>query len=150
MGTNFYARRIPTQEEVAALHKHIDEVAAGVYSISSMIEEIEIVNDIHLGKRSAGWQFNWESHPEYYSDNLESIKEFLSRDDIVIVDEYNTKFSLEEFLNEEIGYCLYNDPEKYINGSQYYEKYEKGCQPVWSIKEWTSEDGLRFSSGEFC
>ena len=150
MGTNFYARCIPTQEEVAALHKHIDEVAAGVYSISSMIEGIEVVDDIHLGKRSAGWQFNWESHPEYYSDNLESIKEFLSRDDIVIVDEYNTKFSLDEFLNEEIGYCLYNDPERYINGSQYYEKYEKGCQPVWSIKEWTSEDGLRFSSGEFC
>ena len=149
MGTNFYARRIPTQEEVAALHKHIDEVAAGVYSISSMIEEIEIVGDIHLGKRSAGWQFNWESHPEYYSDNLESIKEFLSRDDIVIVDEYNTKFSLDEFFNKEIGYCLYNDPEKYINGRQY-EENETGRGYVWSIKEWTSKDGLRFSSGEFC
>ena len=149
MGTNFYARRIPTQEEIAALHKHIDEVAAGVYSISSMIEEIEIVNDIHLGKRSAGWQFNWESHPEYYSDNLESIKEFLSRDDIVIVDEYNTKFSLDEFFNKEIGYCLYNDPEKYINGRQY-EENETGRRYVWSIKEWTSKDGLRFSSGEFC
>ena len=24
MGTNFYVRRIPTQEEVAALHKHVD------------------------------------------------------------------------------------------------------------------------------
>ena len=130
MGTNFYARSISTQEEVAALHKLVDDVAAGVYSISSMIEEIEIVNDIHLGKRSAGWQFNWESHPEYYSDNLESIKEFLSRDDIVIVDEYNTKFSLEEFLNEEIGYCLYNDPEMYINEKQNNEKYEKGYQPV--------------------
>ena len=35
MGTNFYARRIPTQEEVAALHKLVDDVAAGVYSISS-------------------------------------------------------------------------------------------------------------------
>ena len=46
MGTNFYARRIPTQEEIAALHKHIDEIAAGVYSISSMIGEIEIVDDI--------------------------------------------------------------------------------------------------------
>ena len=149
MGTNFYARRIPTQEEVAALHKHIDEIAAGVYSISSMIEEIKIVDDIHLGKRSVGWQFNWEYHPEYYSDNLESIKEFLSRDDIVIVDEYNTKFSLDEFFNKEIGYCLYNDPEKYINGSQY-EENETGRRCVWSIKEWTSKDGLRFSSGEFC
>lgn len=149
MGTNFYARRIPTQEEVAALHKHVEDIAAGIYSISSMPEGIEMDDDIHLGKRSAGWQFNWEYHPEYYADNLKSIMKFLSRDDIVIVDEYNTKFSLDEFFNKEIGYCLYNDPEKYINGSQY-EENETGRRYVWSIKEWTSKDGLRFSSGEFC
>ena len=149
MGTNFYARRIPTQEEVAALHKLVDDVAAGVYSISSISGALEMGNDIHLGKRSAGWQFNWEYHPEYYADNLESIIKFLSRDDIVIVDEYNTKFSLDEFLNEEIGYCLYNDPEKYINGRQYDEKYGRWGYAV-SDGEWTSEDGLRFSKGEFC
>lgn len=149
MGTNFYARRIPTQEEVAALHKHVDDIAAGIYNISSMPEGIEMCDDIHLGKRSAGWQFNWEYHPEYYADNLESIMKFLSRDDIVIVDEYNTKFSLDEFFNKEIGYCLYNDPEKYINGSQY-EENETGRRYVWSIKEWTSKDGLRFSRYEFC
>ena len=149
MGTNFYARRIPTQEEIAALHNRIDDIAKGICSISSIASEIEMDNDIHLGKRSGGWQFNWEYHPEYYSDNLESIKKFLSRDDIVIVDEYNTEFSLDEFLNEEIGYCLYNDPEEYINGEQYDKKYRDGHIAV-SGREWTSEDGLRFSSGEFC
>lgn len=149
MGTNFYARHIPTQEEVAVLHKHVDDIAAGIYNISSMPEGIERCSDIHLGKRSAGWQFIWEYHPEYYSDNLESIKEFLSRNDIVIVDEYNTKFSLDEFLNEEIGYCLYNDPEEYINGRQYDEEQYEGGRAI-SDGEWTSEDGLRFSRYEFC
>ena len=149
MGTNFYARRIPTQEEIAELHKCVDEIAMGICSVADMADKIEMGDDIHLGKRSAGWQFNWEYHPEYYSDNLESIKKFLSRDDIVIVDEYNTKFSLEEFLNEEIGYCLYNDPERYINGKQYDERYEDKHIAAF-CEEWTSEDGLRFSKGEFC
>ena len=149
MGTNFYARRIPTQEEVAALHKCVDEIAMGICSVADMTDKIELGDDIHLGKRSAGWQFHWQSNPEYYSDNLESIKEFLSRDDVVIVDEYNEKFSLDDFLNKEIGYCLYNDPEKYINGRQYDEKYRDKYIAV-SNGEWTSEDGLRFSKGEFC
>lgn len=149
MGTNFYARRIPTQEEIEALHNRVDEVAMGIYDISSITDVVETGCDIHLGKRSMGWQFNWEYHPEYYSDNLESIKKFLSRDDIVIVDEYNTEFSLDEFLNEEIGYCLYNDPEKYINGMQYDEKYGYKYNAV-SGREWISGDGLRFTRGEFC
>lgn len=149
MGTNFYARRIPTQEEIAALHKRVDEVAAGICSVADITDVIESSNDIHLGKRSAGWQFIWEYHPECYSDNLESIKKFLSRDDIMIIDEYGTKFSLDEFLNEEIGYCLYNDPEKYINGRQY-DKKQYGGGYVVSDGEWTSEDGLRFGRGEFC
>ena len=146
MGTNFYARIIPKEEDIKRVHRIIDD-----YLIGNTLEiDDDILKDsvqkIHLGKRSSGWQFLWQANPKYYQDNLESIKEFLSRDDVIIYNEYEESFTLEEFLDKEIGYCLYNDPDKFINGRQYAEKYNEPYEPC---GEWTTKDGLRFVKSDF-
>lgn len=81
---------------------------------NEMISDI-IPEKVHLGKRSHGWQFLWDFHNgRYFKANLESIKEFLK--DKIIVDEYGGVFSLDQFLDDEIGHCLYNADGKLEDG----------------------------------
>lgn len=146
MGTNFYARIIPKEEDIKRVHRIIDGYLTGnTLEIDDDILK-DSVQKIHLGKRSCGWQFLWQNNPKYYDDNLESIKEFLSRDDVIIYNEYEERFTLEKFLDKEIGYCLYNDPEYFMNGRQYAEKHNESFD---NFGEWTIEDGLRFVKGDF-
>lgn len=147
MGTNFYARIIPKKEDIKRVHRIIDGYLTGnTFEIDDDILK-DAVQKIHLGKRSSGWQFLWQANPKYYQDNLESIKEFLSQDDVIIYNEYEERFTLEKFLDEEIGYCLYNNPEYFMNGRQYVEKHNESFD---DFGEWTTEDGLRFVKGDFC
>lgn len=147
MGTNFYARIIPKEEDIKRVHRIIDGYLTGnTLEIDDDILK-DAVQKIHLGKRSSGWQFLWQANPKYYQDNLESIKEFLSQDDVIIYNEYEERFTLEKFLNKEIGYCLYNNPEYFMNGRQYVEKHNESFD---DFGEWTTEDGLRFVKGDFC
>lgn len=146
MGTNFYAMIIPKEEDIKRIHRIIDGYLTGnTLEIDDDILK-DAVQKIHLGKRSSGWQFLWQANPKYYQDNLESIKEFLSRDYVIIYNEYEERFTLEKFLDKEIGYCLYNDPEYFMNGRQYAEKHNEYFRDSW---EWTTEDGLRFVKGDF-
>lgn len=146
MGTNFYARIIPKEEDIKRVHRIIDGYLTGnTLEIDDDILK-DSVQKIHLGKRSCGWQFLWQNNPKYYDDNLESIKEFLSRDYVIIYNEYEERFTLEKFLDKEIGYCLYNDPEYFMNGRQYAEKHNESFD---NFGEWTTEDGLRFVKGDF-
>ena len=146
MGTNFYARIIPKEEDIKRVHRIIDGYLTG--NMLEIDDDIlkDSVQKIHLGKRSCGWQFLWQANPKYYQDNLESIKEFLSRDNIIIYNEYEERFTFEKFLDKEIGYCLYNDPEYFMNGRQYAEKHNESFD---DFGEWTTEDGLRFVKEDF-
>ena len=150
MGTNFYARIIPKEEDITYIIDKVNKYLKGLDLTLESIESTIDLKPIHLGKRSSGWQFLWENQPDYFKDNLESIKEFLSRKDVIIYDEYCNKYSYEEFF-EEIKPWLYNDENHYINIEQYKEKC-KYAQTVYSHynNEWTTEDGLRFTEGEFC
>lgn len=154
MGTNFYCRekiskksRKQIQSLLSDLYKRIenadesaDEFADIVNTYDTYKESIEecIPEEVHLGKRSCGWQFLWDYHNgKYYESNLESIKKYLS--DKKIYDEYGRIFTLEQFFNDEIKYCLYKTEDLYDGmefGSQYSSHYFK------------SKDGLRFSIDE--
>ncbi len=73
MSTNFYARNNPCE------------------TCGRSNEEI------HIGKSSCGWTFAFHA-----TDEIRSYKEwliFLSKKDIKIVDEYNNKWSLQEFID---------------------------------------------------
>ena len=80
-----------------------------------------------------------------WCNNLESLKEWLSKSEYVIKDEYGTIFTSEQFWNEEVKESLYNDPDKYINCEQYYKDKLRD----FDIREFTSSDGLRFTMSEF-
>lgn len=81
-----------------------------------------------------------------WCNNLESLKEWLSKSEYIIQDECGTFFTPEQFWNEEVEESLYNDPDKYINCEQYYKDKPRN----FDIREFTSSDGLRFSMSEFC
>lgn len=117
------------------------------WQLDEYLESLDL--EIHLGKRSCGWQFHWQCQPDYYAENLESIKQFLSKDNIEIYDEYGEHFTLGQFINEEIGDAMYCD-ENHVNGNTYYDKYpnEKRYYNVDEF-EHTSKDGLRFSKEDF-
>lgn len=152
MGTNFYCRRInqATRDELrikidklhADLVKCIDNI---VPNYSQVINEFlwdneDLEQEIHLGKRSAGWQFLWDYHNGiYFKPTLESIKEFLSQDNMVIYDEYGEVFTLEQFINEEVGPSLYCD-ENHSNGSD--------NESINWDEYYFTNDGLRFSKFE--
>lgn len=145
MGTNFYAKHIPTEQEYKemqyALKKHQFE------RLQNLLEASR--KEYHIGKRSCGWQFLFQAQGNDTGDvpwdnNLESIKAFLSRSDIEIVDEYGKGFTWEEFF-EEIKDSLYFD-ENHID----LEAYAKKTGSVYySVQEFKSKDGLRFYTAWF-
>lgn len=161
MGTNFYARHIPTEAEYVEMRNALAE--RQLDKLSKLIKDSKA--EYHIGKRSGGWQFLFAPHVKLrngfrnsgeivspWENTLESIKEYLSRPDVEIYDEYGRKFTPDEFWNEEVGESLYNDPEHYINGDQYYEKYpNQRSGSFLEDTEFTTEEGLRFSTDEdFC
>lgn len=97
MGTNFYCKRIPTQEQLNSIadlvvNEKIDEA----------IELLHEVNkEIHICLRSSGWQIGFDhNNGEYYQPTRQSLEEFLSQPDIKIIDEYKKEYTYEEFWKE--------------------------------------------------
>lgn len=151
MGTNFYLRKKLTSEESREIFKFIkskyeefdSQVIKNIYGIDYALDDFiyevkeftrQYINEIHIGKRSFGWQFLWDYHGgKYYRASLEDIKKFLSNPDYEIVDEYGETFTFEQFFNEEVGKSLYEGK----NG------LEEGLSSYFFIS-----DGLRFSSYE--
>ena len=117
MGTNFYCKRIPTQDQLKSIadlvvNEKLDEAIDKLQKISKKI---------HICKRSSGWQIGFDhNNGEYYQPTRKSLEEFLSQPDIVIFDEYNTEYTYEEFWKEidEHNADPHNkwDSKKYIQG----------------------------------
>lgn len=133
MGTNYYARIIPKEEDKQRLKDAIDndrddlieELASELYG--SRNEYTRKGNKIHLGKRSGGWKFLWNPNTIRYCDGYidqetgefipvykydqvypltkQGITDFCSREDVVIYDEYGETFSAEEFLEMAFSWC---------------------------------------------
>ena len=110
-----HLRRIPTEDEIKKIVDKIKSEATPDnirYVLSDAIEEVDnTVLEIHLGKRSGGWRFNWELWGNrYYQCSLDSIREFVEskvRDGWVIIDENGVKYDWNGFI-EEIEYNLKN------------------------------------------
>lgn len=176
MGTNFYLRNPKRAEQAkkdaldiindskSIFSKYInkeDYIDAinnnWFWSVQEQLHDVidnlfnKDVRGIHIGKRSGGWQFLWDSHQfHYYKPSKEALIEWLKSGEII--DEYGEVFTFDQFWNDEIGYCLYHDPDKCIN-SEDYNKLERSTYN-WSIsyneKEPYIKLGLNPSShGEF-
>ena len=162
MGVNYFARIIPSQEAKEALKVVID---GNVYRIISdlykeMYGSLEYDYEdkmfkggyVHLGKRSCGWKFLWNSnifikrngHTEkieyedgstgsrwiadpsetiyLYPLTKEGIKAFIDRDDVIILDEYDELQNKELFWDMALNWGYEKDDIGYDAGT-YEEKY---------------------------
>lgn len=159
MGTNYYARIIPREEDKQTLKEAID---ANDYStIESMVKEMYSSLDeythkggeIHLGKSSCGWKFLWNSNIHEYCDGYydennhfipvykqwspyeltkEGITRFVMRPDVEIYDEYGEMQNKEDFLK-------YAFNKEGIDAEEYNTNPKYGAG--WCLVE--SEDALR-------
>ena len=129
MGTNFYAIILPTKKRKQELIDAINNDDA--YSVKDICEEnynqigkynVSNYGILHLGKRSIGWKFLWDPNvyevngqiKQFYDFNKESIRKFLSQDNVKIVDEYyhyaeNEEdrhiYSVDEFMKIALNWC---------------------------------------------
>ena len=113
MGTNFYAI-IPVKQRIADKLKKLSNELVNGTNIDSYKDELKNIQkeisecQVHLGKRSCGWSFCWDANNlKYYKPSLISIKEFIKENNAIIQNEYGEEFSWEQFIKDEIGYCLY-------------------------------------------
>ena len=97
MGTNFYCKRIPTKEQLNSIADLVVNE-----NLDDAIDKLHEINKkIHLCKRSCGWQIGFDhNNGEYYQPTRKSLEEFLSQPYIVIFDEYNEKYTYDEFWKE--------------------------------------------------
>lgn len=96
MGTNFYIHQKLSQEDKEKVINLLNEDKYG--EIKQLLLDYD---EIHIGKRSCGWKFLWNSNNfTYFKPNKESLIEFLKRG--IIYDEYGETFTFDQFWNEEL------------------------------------------------
>ena len=176
MGTNFYARIIPSekdkQELIDAINNDnpdlVEELTQELYGTRN--EYSGIGARIHLGKRSGGWKFLWNPNVikvwdsdacEYaynyvYPLTREGITNFVMREDVVITDEYDEVQDPAEFLEMTFNWC-----KDGLDGKEYQTNPKYNASPCYPDTErnnfWRSlgyepeyydfySDGLRFST----
>jgi len=128
MGTNYYARVIPTKERkkeiiTAVLNDDfplINKLINETYGLPAAEKGELLGGNIHLGKASCGWKFLWNpniyklanGHLEegnvwvvddptilqFYELNKKSITDFVNQDNVLIYDEYGELQDKKEFL----------------------------------------------------
>ena len=153
MGTNYYARIIPKEEDkqklIDAINKNdynvIEDLASELYGRRN--DYSGIGNEIHLGKRSGGWKFLWNPNVIKVWDNeacdytynyvypltKEGITNFVMREDVIITDEYGEQQDPKEFLEMAFSW---GEPDGYT-GKTYEESHkEESCYRnyYWSKK----------------
>jgi hypothetical protein len=117
MGTNIYARLHPDNKERSKIALKIKDAIMTnepdmYYQIENILDEYKKKYPvIHLGKRSAGWDFLWAPHPEYYQANKQSIDLFLHREDVLLYNEYGDILTPQEVWDDYANYEGMTDEE---------------------------------------
>ncbi len=148
MGTNFYCRRIPTQDQ-------LNEIADLVCNqqIDDAIDKLHEVNkQIHICKRSGGWQIGFDhNNGEYWQPTRESVNAFISQSDIIIFDEYKKEYTVEEFWDaiDEHNRDPYNDWDS-MKDIQNQMKFDDSCFICWSdIRKVEEMFGIKTNVNDF-
>lgn len=128
MGTNFYCKRIPTQEQLNSIAKLVVSK-----QIDEAIDKLNEVNEkIHICKCSCGWQVGFDhNNGEYYQPTRKSLEEFLSQPGTVIIDEYNNEYSYDEFWKE-------------------IDEHNTNPRNTWNSKKFTQEITISDNSSYIC
>ena len=128
MGTNFYCKRIPTQEQLNSIAKLVVSK-----QIDEAIDKLNEINErIHICKCSCGWQVGFDhNNGEYYQPTRKSLEEFLSQPGTVIFDEYNNEYSYDEFWKE-------------------IDEHNANPRNIWDSKKFTQEITISDNSSYIC
>ena len=128
MGTNFYCKRIPTQEQLNSIAKLVVSK-----QIDEAIDKLNEANErIHICKCSCGWQVGFDhNNGEYYQPTRKSLEEFLSQPGMVIFDEYNNEYTYDEFWKE-------------------IDEHNANARNTWDSKKFTQEITISDNSSYIC
>ena len=159
MGTNFYARIIPKEEDKQMLinaikndnYDFVTDLVSELYGNRN--EYTRRGSVIHLGKRSAGWKFLWNSNVIYYCDGYldketkefvpvwkfdtvyplthQGITDFVMRDDVIVFDEYNEVQDKEEFLEMAFNW----NAKDGLTSKEYQENPKYNASPYYGLDE---------------
>lgn len=157
MGTNFYARIIPKEEDKQKLidainnndYSIIEDLASELYGNRN--EYTRKGNVIHLGKRSSGWKFLWNPNVIKYIDGYldenkkyvpvykydyvypltkQDITDFCNREDVIITDEYGKIQDPKEFLEMAFSW---GEPDG-LTSKEYQENPKYDAPPYFGCK----------------
>ena len=129
---------IPTQEQIDIAKKKLDEMDFD--TVRDLIDELDY--RIHIGKRSAGWKFLFQIHPQYYGPDKESIMVFLNKSktkEWILKNEYNEILDPEEFWQDYVEAFkdgIAQDDAEYVNSR--YSNFDT-----------VSDEGFRFTYRDF-
>ena len=128
MGTNFYCKSIPTQEQLNSIAKLVVSK-----QIDEAIDKLNEINEkIHICKCSCGWQVGFDhNNGEYYEPTRKSLEEYLSQPGMVIIDEYNNEYSYDEFWKE-------------------IDEHNANPRNIWDSKKFTQEITISDNSSYIC
>ena len=157
MGTNIYLVKQITKEDIEEIKKVFNncindlETSRDINKVTVPVEEAleKLKNEIHICKRSAGWQLLFESHKELYECTWKSmtdyIRKVLNDDTYIMVDEYGKLYSLND---------LKEDLEAFKNGwtHESYKKHliEKRERVYPGTSHEYISDNLRWTDDWFC
>lgn len=137
MGTNYYWRPIMTEEQKEDLENKIKS-SKTIQEIKKYINENYEHSEVHIGKKSYGWQFLfWLGIREYTNLDRESIVKWL--DSGLIYDEYEDIISTSDFMkkvNKCVGDYTYED---------YYNEHLEELRSYFIKGEDQIIDDLRFT-----
>ena len=145
MGTNIYARINPPKAEreklVLKVKAIVDSDELFMFSkLDDLLQEYkEEYPEVHLGKRSYGWQFLWATNPKWYDNTTASIDKFLRREDVVLYNEYGEYLTPEQVW-EEYGNTKGDTHESYLQKHPEERRYYTR-----NDYETITEEGLRFA-----
>ena len=126
MGTNFYRRRIPREEDYDRM-----SYLVSIKELDTLLDLLQGFKEkIHICKRSAGWEIlfdhNWG---KYYKISRKSIENFLSEPGTEIIDEHGKSYTCEEFWNMVDSWNnkpgLISDKDTVASGDYYACTFEK-------------------------
>ena len=138
MSTNFYARRIIPSENGKATGGYImsedmeNAIESDVSKFDSIDQYVSEGNEIHLGKRSAGWKFIWNPNVYRVNDSWDftypltkqGIADFLNQEGMVINDEYGRMYKPDEFWEMAFNWCVDGlDAKEYYTNPNYKAGY---------------------------
>lgn len=156
MSTNYYLKRIPTDEEIAQCHKLLDERKIEYYDLEKDKHECpylqkvleKMTEKVHLGSLSWGWRFLFHTHVDLYGKSIQSCLEYLSgctKSGLWrISDEYGETISLVDFE------MLVRNSLNGITTEDYYKEHpEERTTTYYAPPQELAEDGSRWWNVDF-